>query len=307
MHRLMAETLDQVRRRDPVDPARGPRRTARPSGRSWPMIVLRTPKGWTGPKEIDGKKVEDYWRSHQVPFADMADEPGAPHAARGVAARATGPRSCSTTTAGFIAELRELAPTGNRRMGANPHANGGLLLRDLRLPDFRDYAVDVPSAGHDDRARRRGSSATSCATSMKRNLEYAELPHLRARRAAPRTGWAPSSRSPTGRWLAETLPGGRPPGARRPGDGDPQRAHLPGLARGLPAHRPARPLHDVRGVRPHRRLDVQPAREVAEGDARRDPVAAADRVAQLPAHARTSGGRTTTASRTRIRASSTTS
>ena len=83
--------------------------------------------------------------------------------------------------------------------------------------------------------------------------------------------------------MAETLPEDDHLAPRRPGDGDAERAHVPGLARGVPAHRPPRSVHDVRGVRPHRRLDVQPAREVAEGDARRDPVAAADRVAHLPA------------------------
>ena len=100
-------------------------------------------------------------------------------------------------------------------------------------------------------------------------------------------------------WIAEILPVRRPPRARRPGDGDAERAPVPGLARGLPAHRPARLLLLLRGVHPHHRLDVQPARQVAEG-VQPHPLAAADRLAELPAVAATSGGRTTTASATRI-------
>ena len=197
-------------------------------------------------------------------------------------------------------------PKGTRRMGANPHANGGLLLRDLRLPDFRDYAVDVPTPAT---TTRRGDACARRLPARRDEAEPrdAELPRLRARRARLEPPGRASSRSPTAPGSPRSDPGRRAPVARRPGDGDPQRAHMPGLARGLPADRPPRPLHDVRGVRPHRRLDVQPAREVAEGDARGDPVAPPDRVAELPPHAPTSGGRTTTASRTRIRASSTTS
>ena len=118
----------------------------------WPMIVLRTPKGWTGPKEVDGKPVEGTWRSHQVPLRGCATTRSTCASSRSGCA-ATGPRSCSTTTAAR-AELAR-APRGERRMGANPHANGGLLLRDLRLPDFRDYAVEVPSPARGE-ARRRG-------------------------------------------------------------------------------------------------------------------------------------------------------
>ena len=109
------------------------------------MIVLRTPKGWTGPKVVDGLPAEGSFRSHQVPLADLAEQSRAPRAARGSGCAPTGPRSCSTRTVRCAPELAALAPTGERRMGANPHANGGLLLRELELPDFRDYAVEVPA------------------------------------------------------------------------------------------------------------------------------------------------------------------
>jgi xylulose-5-phosphate/fructose-6-phosphate phosphoketolase len=143
MHRLMAETMDAV-----VEEIQAIQQDARSNGTSsrprWPMIVLRTPKGWTGPAEVDGKKTEDYWRSHQVPFSELASNPS--HLALlGEWLRSYKPEELFDETGRLMSELKELAPTGERRMGANPHANGGLLLRDLRLPDFRDYAVEVPS------------------------------------------------------------------------------------------------------------------------------------------------------------------
>ena len=144
MHRLMASTLDAAIRdiqrikaiagRDGVQ--------ARPH---WPMIVLRTPKGWTCPKEIDGKRIEDYWRSHQVPMGDM-DKPAHIKILEQWM-KSYKPEELFTKTGKFKPALAELAPKGVRRMSANPHANGGLLLRDLRLPDFRDYAVKVTKPG----------------------------------------------------------------------------------------------------------------------------------------------------------------
>ena len=110
------------------------------------MIILRTPKGWTGPKEVDGKITEGSWRSHQVPMAEMASKPG--HIKLLEAwMKSYRPEELFDANGTLKPELAELAPTGARRMGANPHANGGLLLRDLRLPEFRDYAVEVPKPG----------------------------------------------------------------------------------------------------------------------------------------------------------------
>jgi xylulose-5-phosphate/fructose-6-phosphate phosphoketolase len=108
----------------------------------WPMIIMRTPKGWTGPKEVDGKKVEGTWRSHQVPLSETHTNPE--HMAQlETWLRSYRPEELFDDDGGLRPELRELAPTGQRRMSANPHANGGLLLRDLDLPSFPDYAVAV--------------------------------------------------------------------------------------------------------------------------------------------------------------------
>src|SRR5205085_6379706 len=108
----------------------------------WPMIVLRTPKGWTGPKTVDGLPTEGSFRSHQVPLARVREDPE--HlAALEAWLRSYRPHELFDDGGALRPELRALAPRGERRMGANPHANGGLLLRDLELPDFRRYAVDV--------------------------------------------------------------------------------------------------------------------------------------------------------------------
>ncbi|MEQ8802628.1 MAG: phosphoketolase family protein, partial [Haliea sp.] len=128
----------------------GFQQAARASGTAsrppWPMIVLRSPKGWTGPREVDGHKVEGSWRAHQVPLADVHDNPGKLHQLEEWL-RSYRPEELFDEHGTLRAELRALAPAGTRRMGSNPHANGGLLRRDLRLPDFRDYAVPVASPG----------------------------------------------------------------------------------------------------------------------------------------------------------------
>ena len=175
---------------------------------------------------------------------------------------------------------RRWRPEGERRMGANPHANGGLLLRDLALPDFRDYAVDGRRPGDDEqrghaRARRLGC-ATSCAPTRD------DVPRLRARTRPRRTGSARVFEATDRAWMAERRAGDDHLAPGRPRHGGARRAPVPGLAGGLPAHRPPWPVQLLRGVHPHRGLDVQPARQVAEGHARH-PVAAADRVAELPA------------------------
>jgi xylulose-5-phosphate/fructose-6-phosphate phosphoketolase len=145
MHELMAETLEHVVGEiDAIQAeARGGSSTARPR---WPMIVLATPKGWTGPKEVDGKPAEGSFRSHQVPLAQLRENPE--HLAQlETWLRSYRPEELFDQEGRLIDELAELAPEGDRRMGANPNANGGLLLRDLELPGFRDYAVDVPRPG----------------------------------------------------------------------------------------------------------------------------------------------------------------
>ena len=144
MHQLMAQTLDACIadiQRIQTD-ARTNGFTQRPR---WPMIILRSPKGWTGPQEVDGKKTEGTFRSHQVPMGDMAHPGHVEILQRWM--KSYQPQDLFDTNGTFFAELAELAPKGERRMGANPHANGGLLLRDLRLPDFKDYAVTVSQPG----------------------------------------------------------------------------------------------------------------------------------------------------------------
>ena len=116
------------------------------------MIVLRTPKGWTCPKVVDGKQIEGTWRAHQVPMGEMGGNPAQLRILEEWM-KSYQAAELFDDNGRLSPELAELAPRGDRRMGANPHANGGLLLKDLRLPDFRDYAVKVPNPG----ACHRGS------------------------------------------------------------------------------------------------------------------------------------------------------
>jgi xylulose-5-phosphate/fructose-6-phosphate phosphoketolase len=147
MHQKMASTLDNAINKIMTiqNDARHLGRVQRPK---WPLIVLRSPKGWTGPKEVDGKKTEDSWRSHQVPFSDMIDNTKHLKLLESWL-QSYRPDELFDDTGRLISEIQEMAPTGIRRMGANPHANGGQLLRDLRLPDYRDYALKVTKPGHD--------------------------------------------------------------------------------------------------------------------------------------------------------------
>jgi xylulose-5-phosphate/fructose-6-phosphate phosphoketolase len=147
MHQLMAATLDRI-----VEEIHAIQSAARAAGSAsaerprWPMIVLRSPKGWTCPKEVDGVPVEGSWRAHQVPFGEVRTNKM--HLATLEAwMRSYRPEELFDDTGRLIPELAELAPKGTRRMSANPHANGGLVLRDLCLPDFRKYAVELPKPG----------------------------------------------------------------------------------------------------------------------------------------------------------------
>ena len=144
MHQLMAATLDKT-----MEQIRHIQNDAREHGvhlrPRWPMIILRSPKGWTGPEEVDGKKTEGTFRSHQVPMGDMDKEGHLEILNKWM--QSYRPEELFEENGKFKAELAALAPEGNRRMGANPHANGGQLLQDLDLPDFRDYAVEVKKPG----------------------------------------------------------------------------------------------------------------------------------------------------------------
>jgi len=145
MHQQMAATLEQC-----VQDIRAIQEHARRSGDThrprWPMIVLRSPKGWTGPKTVDGHQVEGSWRSHQVPLSGVRENPA--HLAQLEAwLRSYQPEQLFDESGKLRAELKKLAPVGTRRMGANPHANGGRLRKPLRMPDFRDYAAELPAPG----------------------------------------------------------------------------------------------------------------------------------------------------------------
>jgi xylulose-5-phosphate/fructose-6-phosphate phosphoketolase len=145
MHQLMASTLDTC-----IAEIGEIQRNARENGSTqrpiWPMIVLRSPKGWTGPKEVDGLKTEGSWRSHQVPMAEMATKPEHVQLLE-TWMKSYRPEELFDENGALIEELAQLAPEGERRMGANPHANGGVLLKDLKMPDFRAYAVEVERPG----------------------------------------------------------------------------------------------------------------------------------------------------------------
>lgn len=145
MHTLMAETLDKV-----VEQIKHIQQDARNNGNStrplWPIIVLRSPKGWTGPKEIDGKAIEGTFRSHQVPLTKPTVDAGQLQQLEEWL-RSYRPEELFDEKGQLLKELAELAPEGDRRMGANSHANGGLLLKDLKMPDFKAYAVDIPVPG----------------------------------------------------------------------------------------------------------------------------------------------------------------
>ncbi|HWU40535.1 MAG TPA: phosphoketolase family protein, partial [Candidatus Acidoferrum sp.] len=144
MHQLLARTLDIV-----IGEIKAIQGDARRNGFTkrplWPMIVFRSPKGWTGPKEVDGQKTEGHWRSHQVPMSDMA-KPGHVQVLE-TWMKSYKPEELFDKTGRLIPEVAELAPQGEKRMSANPHANGGLLRRPLRMPDFREYGLKIDRPG----------------------------------------------------------------------------------------------------------------------------------------------------------------
>ncbi len=200
MHQLMAETMDKVVAQiKSIKQAAAEGTVERPL---WPMIVLRSPKGWTGPKEVDGKKTEDYWRSHQVPMGDMA-HPGHVKILEDWM-RSYRPEELFDDAGRLIEELRELSPAGELRMSANPHANGGTVLKDLKLPDFREYAVPVPSPG--------ASTAESTREMGRflRDVMRLNLPTQNFRLFSPDENnsnrWQDAMEVTNRAWMAETFP-----------------------------------------------------------------------------------------------------
>jgi len=200
MHQLLARTLDLV-----IGEIKAIQADARKNGFTkrplWPMIVFRSPKGWTGPKEVDGQKTEGYWRSHQVPMADMS-HPGHVQVLE-TWMKSYKPEELFDKTGRLIPELAELPPQGEKRMSANPHTNGGLLLKDLKLPDFRDYAVDVPSPGAKD------AESTRVMGKFLRDVMKANLESKNFRLVSPDESnsnrWQDVLEVTNRAWVAETL------------------------------------------------------------------------------------------------------
>ncbi|MFN2425863.1 MAG: phosphoketolase [Candidatus Binatia bacterium] len=219
MHQAMAAALDRATNRireiqqgarerdDRVgarerDDLKGERERALPRP-TWPMIVLRSPKGWTGPSQVDGKQTEDHWRSHQVPMGDMS-HPG--HVALLENwLRSYRPEELFDESGRLLAEIAALAPDGERRMSANPHTNGGSLLRDLKLPDYRNYAVRVqaPGATNAEATRVMGTFLRDV---MAENLESANF-RLFSPDENNSNRWQDVLEVTDRTWLAETIPG----------------------------------------------------------------------------------------------------
>ncbi len=203
MHEAMATALDAA-----VDRIRGFQQEARSGGvRSrprWPMIVLASPKGWTGPKVVDGKKIEGTFRSHQVPLSDPAAHPEHLRLLEDWL-KSYRPEELFDAEGRLLPELAELAPEGDRRMGANPHANGGLLLRDLEMPDYREFAVKVAAPG------MRGIGDTHVLGRFLRDVTKRNEPQRNFRVFGPdetlSNGLEALFETTERQWEAETVPG----------------------------------------------------------------------------------------------------
>ncbi len=202
VHQQMAAALDRciAQIRQIQNDARANGVTTRPR---WPMIVLRTPKGWTCPAEIDGKRCEDYWRSHQVPMGEMHEKPDHIRVLQEWMASYR-PDELFDESGVLKPELAALAPKGDKRMGANPHANGGTMLRDLRMPDFRDYAVTVPHPGG------TSAEATRAMGTFLRDVMKTNMDRKNFRLFSPDENnsnrWQDVLAVTQRTWLAETLP-----------------------------------------------------------------------------------------------------
>ena len=211
----------------------------------WPMIVLRTPKGWTGPKMVDGKQVEGTFRAHQVPMSDMDKPEHIKILERWM--KSYKPRDLFDETGRLRPELAELAPKGERRMSANPHANGGLLLRDLRMPDFRDYAVKVPKPGavRAEATRVQGQFIRDVMKSNPDNFRVFSPDETASNR------WSAAFELTDRCSTAEIIPIRRPCFSQWPGHGNVERTPMRRLAGRLSADRPARIFLLLRGVHSH--------------------------------------------------------
>ena len=261
MHEAMATTLDLA-----IEQIKHVQHEARVNGNltrpRWPMIVLNSPKGWTGPKVVDGLQVEGTFRAHQVPLSDPAANPEHLKLLEDWL-KSYRPEELFDEQGRLKPELAELAPKGERRMGANPHANGGVLLRDLRMPDFRAYAEAVPTPGvggiGDAHVLGRFLRDVAKLNGEQRNFRIFGPDEtlsngLEAVFEVTKRQWDAATATndeflaPAGR-VMEML----------------SEHQCEGWLEGLPSHRPAWTVQLLRGVHPHRRFDVQPACQVVEG------------------------------------------
>jgi xylulose-5-phosphate/fructose-6-phosphate phosphoketolase len=260
MHQRMASVMEEC-----VLKIKEIQRDARVHGNvyrpRWPMIVLRTPKGWTGPEEVDGHKVEGFWRAHQVPMGGMHSNPE--HLRRLEEwMRSYKPEELFDENGTLMPELKELNPVGPRRMGSNPHANGGLLRRALNLPDFQDYAIemDKPGTVEFENTKALGIFMRDIMAKNPNNFRLMGPDETASNRL--QNVYEVTKKA----WMARFLP--RRPGRQRTvsgwsGDGNAQRAHPAGLAGRLSAHGSPRLLPHLRSLCPRGGFHVQPARQVA--------------------------------------------
>ncbi len=233
VHAKMAETMDTVL--DEIVAIKAEARTGSTTRPVWPMIILRTPKGWTGPKEVDGKPTEGTWRSHQVPLSDVRNDRA--HLAQLEDwLRSYGPDELFDADGRPGPDILDFTPVGSRRMSANPHANGGRLLRDLKLPDFRAYAVtvDAPAAGTSEATRVLGTWLRDVIRDNPTSFRLFGPDETASNRLD--AVFEATDRA----WMGEIRSDGRAPGTERTGARGAVRAPLPRLAGGLPAHRPPR-------------------------------------------------------------------
>ncbi len=265
-------------RGDPGDPVGRPgRRSAGAS--TLAGIGPGDPQGLDRAAEVDGKKTEGFWRSHQVPLAGLAEKPEHLRQLERWM-RSYRPEELFDGAGRLRAELAALAPRGARRMGATRTPTAAFCSRTSACRTLRVMPWMSPRRASWS-PRPPGSWAASCATSWRLNQQHRNFRVFSPdETASNRLDALFETTERT--WMAERLPEDEHLAPERPGDGDPERAHLPGMARGLSPHGTAWPLLELRGLHPHRRFDVQPARQVAEGVADAS-VARADRLAQLPA------------------------
>ena len=272
---LLDEVFEEIARIKAVAHKALPEDVQRPA---WPMIVFRTPKGWTGPGYIDGKKTTGSWRAHQVPLANARDTPEHLQVLGDWLASYRADELFDPEGR-LLPSIAELAPPGRLRMSDNPHTNGGLLLKDLRLPDFRDFAVEVPVPGGSisEAPRVLGRWLTEVIRQNPENFRIFGPDETASNRLQAVFDVTDKQ------WNAEFIGPEVDEHLARAGRvlEDVVRAPMPRMARRLSTDRATRIVQLLRSLHPHHRLDVQPARQMAQGY-QPHPLAPADSEPELP-------------------------